>query len=276
MAVHYEAVHWIGYNSYEDIQFYEIGHQKCTPEYEYGPIIRDKFILHYVVSGKGRLILEGKEYEVCEGQAFVIPPGVLGYYQADKETPWYYIWIQFNGPKAVELLERAGVSVKTPMFSLGGEGENAQKCLMEIVEHHEEEYLCIGKLYEFFQIVVNASAKMDLKKESGEAAKQYVLRVMEYIAEKYSEPIRIQEIADYCGLDRSYLGKVFKVDTGHTPQEYLLMVRIQKAKALLTTSDMPVKHVGYSVGYSDPLAFSKAFKQEVGVSPKEYRRYGEQ
>lgn len=274
MAGQYEAIHWIGCSSYEDMQFYEIGHQKCTPEYSFGPIIRDRYVLHYVVSGKGKLFLEEEEYEVSEGQAFVIPSGVPAYYQADKETPWYYIWIQFNGPKSAELLERAEVSVKEPVFTFGDEGKNVRKCLMEIVDRHDEEYFCMGKLYEFFQIMVNTSAKMDIKKVGSDSAQQYVRRVTEYINEKYSEPIRIQEIADYCGLDRSYLGKVFKADTGYTPQEYLLLVRMQKAKALLETSDMPVKHVGYSVGYSDPLAFSKAFKLETGISPREYRKYG--
>ena len=94
---------------------------------------------------------------------------------------------------------------------------------------------------------------------------------MHYIAEKYSEPIHIQDIADFCGLDRSYLSKLFKEVTGYSPQRYLLTYRIKKAKELLESTELSIQHVSYSVGYNDPLAFSKFFKQETGLSPTQYR-----
>ena len=109
MALHYEAIHWLNYSNYEDLRFYEIGHQKCEPNYDYGPIIRDKFILHYVVKGKGRLEMDGQVFPVESNQAFVIPADVLSYYQADAAEPWEYIWLQFHGPKAVEILQKAGI-----------------------------------------------------------------------------------------------------------------------------------------------------------------------
>ena len=61
MAPQYEAIHWLNYSNYEDLRFYEIGHQKCDPGYDFGPIIRDKFILHYVVRGKGHLEMDGQK-----------------------------------------------------------------------------------------------------------------------------------------------------------------------------------------------------------------------
>lgn len=271
VAVHYDAIYWLNYSAYEDLRFYEMGRQKCTPGYGYGPIIRDKYILHYIISGEGRLEMDGKTFPVHANQAFVIPPGVLGYYEASMEQPWHYIWLQFHGPKAVELLQKAGITRKNPVFTPDGSCEKLERCLLEMLDMPTAEYSCIGKLYEFFQQLVDLSANQPQAIEKSDSALQYIRTVINYISQKYSEPIRIQEIADYCGLDRTYLGKIFKNATGYTPQKYLIMFRMKKAAQLLKETDIPIQHVSYSVGYNDPLSFSKVFKQEMGDSPTEYR-----
>lgn len=84
----------------------------------------------------------------------------------------------------------------------------------------------------------------------------------------------MQSIADFCGIDRSYLSKVFKYATGYTIQEYLIRFRIKKAKQLLKETAMPVQHVSYSVGYNDAFSFSKVFKKQTGMSPSVWRNEG--
>lgn len=95
---------------------------------------------------------------------------------------------------------------------------------------------------------------------------------MNFISEKYAEPIKISDIANYCGLNRSYLTRIFKYATNDTPQEYLIHYRINKARELLTTTDLPIQHIARSVGYLDPFAFSKLFKKKTGLSPTDYRK----
>ena len=63
MAVHYDAIHWLNLSSCEDIRFYEIGKQQCERGYSYGPIIRDKYVLHYVLSGEGSLTINQKTFQ---------------------------------------------------------------------------------------------------------------------------------------------------------------------------------------------------------------------
>lgn len=270
------TIHWLNFSSYEDLRFFEIGHQNCHSDYGYGPIIRDKYILHYVLSGKGELHLNGKITPIHPKQAFIIPPGVPGYYKADTENPWTYIWIQFHGPKATEMLQKAGLTGKSPVFTPNDCWQEMEDCLWDIINEPDAEYACMGRLYEFFQLMINYSSQPPKAKKKVDPSSEYVRRVIHYISEKYSEPIHIQEIADYCGLDRAYLSKLFKEATGYTPQRYLINYRINKAKQLLENTDLPIQHVSYSVGYSDPLAFSKFFRQEAGMSPTQYRKsYGE-
>ena len=65
----------------------------------------------------------------------------------------------------------------------------------------------------------------------------YIQTTIQFIRQKYSDPIRIQDIADYCGLNRSYLTRLFKHATGYTPQEYLAQYRINQAKQLLEENE---------------------------------------
>ncbi len=263
-------VHWLNYSSYEDLKFYEAGIQDCHPGYGYGPIIRDKYILHYILSGRGELHLDGQIIPIKEKQAFIIPPGVLGYYCADMENPWHYVWIQFHGPKAKEMLHKAGLTRKNPVFTPNEYCPEIEDCLENIIRNPTREYTCMGELYHFFQLLMDYSSNPPRSKHS-DHTNRYVQTVIHYITEKYSEPIRVQDIADFCGLDRAYLSKIFKETTGFSPQRYLINFRISKAKQLLEDTELPIQHVSYSVGYSDPLAFSKFFKQETGMSPTQYR-----
>lgn len=269
-----DGVWWLNYSQYEDLSLYEVGVQRCGPGYEFGPIIRDKYILHYVFQGEGVLELDHKSFPVREKQVFLLPANALVRYQASDANPWHYIWIHVQGFKVVELLQKAGLSRKTPVFTPTDSGERLASLLLGIFEHHDKEYTCMGNLYLFFQQLIDTTANKPEAEEETEPALNYIQWVVEYINQKYSEPISVQSIADFCGIDRSYLSKIFKYATGYTLQEYLIQFRIKKAKQLLKETALPVQHVSYSVGYNDPFSFSKVFKKQAGMSPTEWRQRG--
>ena len=104
----------------------------------------------------------------------------------------------------------------------------------------------------------------------------YVKHAVEYITQNYNKRIKINELADYIGVNRSYLTSSFKKAMGCSPQEYLVNLRMDKAKSLLKKTDIPINAVASAVGYTDQLAFSKIFKQNFGLSPKAYREQGEE
>ena len=81
------------YHGLDPVQF---GHEHCRLKHSFGPAVRQYWLLHYVVSGSGKFVREGKEYELSAGDIFVIPPFVETYYEADEKNPWHYIWIGFN------------------------------------------------------------------------------------------------------------------------------------------------------------------------------------
>jgi len=78
-------------------------------------------------------------------------------------------------------------------------------------------------------------------------------------------------IAAHICIDRYYLHRIFKNFTNKSPQEYLLCLRMEKAASLLQNTELRISDVSRSVGYSDPLLFSKTFKKSKGLSPSDFR-----
>ena len=266
----YDECYFINYDSYRDLCLYEIGKQACPPSYSFGPIIRHHYIFHYLTAGQGRLRLGDQEYIIHAHEGFIIPPNTLAYYAADSEDPWDYVWIHLDGPKIPELFQNAEINGDSPVFIPNAYPNPLGAIMQDLLVHHDRELYCIGKIYEFFDCVTQYST---CKQETQADLKlTYIRKIIDFIYVKYSEPIHMDDIAHICGLDRSYMTKMFKHATGHTPQEYLNSHRMKQAKKLLKDSDLSVQDIAYSVGYGDTFTFSKAFKRSTGYSPSDYRQ----
>ena len=100
----------------------------------------------------------------------------------------------------------------------------------------------------------------------------YIREAIAYIENNYQRDITIEELAEALKLNRSYFGKIFRQSTGKTPQRFIMNYRMIKAAELLAATDMPVNEVGASVGYDNPLHFSRAFKTIYNISPREWRK----
>ena len=265
-----DKVKFIDHTKSNDFYLFEVGRYKCIPSYSYGPIVRPKTIFHYVVSGKGYLILNEKRYDVESGQGFLIPAKCKAYYEADTEDPWEYTWIHIDGPRAMELFNSAGISEENPIYVPRSDSSVILDILGDIYDNSDRECYCYGKVYEFFDTIINLSKNQVLHDVDPRLA--YVKSAINFIRLKYSEPISVEEIAAACGLNRSYLSRLFKHATGYTPQEYLSSYRMKKATELLLESTESVSSIALRVGYSDAFTFSKAFKRFKEVAPSEYRK----
>lgn len=99
----------------------------------------------------------------------------------------------------------------------------------------------------------------------------YIHEALEYISHNFQNDISVEQIADICGLNRSYFGKIFKEAVGVTPQEFLLKYRMTKAAELLKLTQLSIGEISSAVGYENQLHFSRAFKSVYGASPKNWR-----
>ncbi len=103
--------------------------------------------------------------------------------------------------------------------------------------------------------------------------KKYVAeQVMEYMEQHYSEKLSLDQVAQTMYLSPFYLSRLFKNETGDTPMNYLIRVRMRRAGELLRSQrHTSIQDVARCVGYEDAYHFSKAFKKHYGMPPSKYR-----
>jgi two-component system response regulator YesN len=97
--------------------------------------------------------------------------------------------------------------------------------------------------------------------------------IIGYMHQHYAEPtLSMSAIADAYGIGAVRLPLDFKELSGMTPSEYLLLLRMEKAKELLGGTRMPVKDIGLMVGYYDASGFIRRFRQHMAMTPAQYRQ----
>jgi len=98
-----------------------------------------------------------------------------------------------------------------------------------------------------------------------------VLSAQEYCLKNYCEDTSISTMAAFCHLSERSLLRRFKAATGYTPKQYIIQLRVEKAKQLMEIEGMSIERVGYKVGYMDVSNFTKIFKKTSGVTPSEFK-----
>lgn len=205
----------------------------------------------------------------------MIQADVEAWYEADEEDPWCYMWVGFNGVKAKECMENAGFTLQQPVRSVECIPK-LTKCVDGILEEYQLSYECDlmrkGYLMMFFAALIADYKKKIPGNSHLYPGSVYVKYAVDYISEHFSEKIKINDLANYIGVSRSYLTSSFRKSMGCSPQEFLVNLRMEKAQSMLRKTDVPISAVAGAVGYTDQLAFSKMFKKYYKVSPKDYRK----
>ena len=260
-----------------DLYLNYCGKQICDPGHTYGPIARDEYLLHYIISGRGRFTVDGRVHELDRHKAFLIHPGIITEYCADTGDPWTYIWIGFNGIKAETSLKYANLDRENPVGEFQSETPLIA-CVDEMLKSskltYANELRREGCLFTFLSILIQEVQESDPDQNEvyDYPSRTYVEHALEFIDHHYSSNIRVSDIADYIGINRSYLSGCFRKHLNTSPQEYIINFRMDRACALLETSEYTIQAIASEVGYEDPLTFSKTFKSFRGLSPTEYRK----
>lgn len=259
-----------------DLYLNYCGMEECDPSHSYGPIARTEYLLHYILKGKGIYTVDGQTYHLGKHDSFIIYPDEITYYQADNEDPWTYIWIGFNGIKAETCLNYASLSRGNRVASFDCE-DTLVECVYGMLNASQLTYANDLKresyLFSFLSALIHEKHNSAVKTEEVHdyPYQVYVEHALEFIDHNYEKNIKVNDIANYIGINRSYLTNIFKKSLNLSPQEYLVNYRLNKACGLLKTTNLPVNIIASQVGYDDPLTFSKVFKNFFEVSPTTYR-----
>ncbi len=257
---------------FKDFHLCFCGFAECKPLHSYGPAARPNYILHYVMKGKGIYQVGETKYQLKEGQAFLIEPESLTFYQADKTDPWSYLWVGFGGTEAQRFVRDLGLNSRQLTCECEY-GEELKEIVFEMLHHTcstaENLYYLQGKLYQFFSVLARGIEIQQYSNDTKESI--HVQEAIAYIKNYYSQKITVEDIANYLALNRSYLYTIFMNSLGISPKEFLTEFRISRGKEQLALTDLSVEEIAVSCGYRNSLAFGKIFKQKVGITPTQYR-----
>lgn len=225
----------------------------------WGPGIRKKFVLHYVLFGSGFFC--GKK--VNAGDGFCIYPGELHEYHSSKGDPWLYFWVILGGAHAEYYIKNAIQPNADGLFS-----HDLTPQLTRLAEKLRLSQKPLGHfeaLSAFFGI-------LDVKSRSEDGENPIVRSAKNYIRNNCHTHLTVKSTAYALCINDRYLYNLFIRHAGISPKKYIDNCRIETASELLTDTDASISEIAFSVGFDDVSEFSRFWTARLGISPTEYRK----
>ena len=251
---------------------------KNHPKYEMAHHWHTNLELMRILKGNSTVQLNDRKYEVTKGDVLFINSEVV---HSALPKDCEYECIVFD-PHFVatnsEFEEFIGHIVNHDMFVREYSQDKKIKKnindLFDAMKEGKNKFIIAGILYTLFGEIINRNYFDEKLYTENENAKNiYKLKkVLNYIRTSYSKQITLKDMAQVAGVSPKYFCSFFKTMTSKTPVEYLTGYRIQKAAAILLSSDNSITDIAYSCGFNDLSYFIKVFKDLKGISPKQFRK----
>lgn len=249
-----------------ELKLLECGKEKCVANKKFSFTPKEYHLFHYVVSGKGYFIDNGKKYSLKRGHIFYISPGEGRHYFPDDEDPWTYIWLGFDGTMAQSFLNRSGFS-KTNSLFYDGEAHPLKDLFNGLYDVYQYAGFlnleCLGFGYQIFSRMMNLFSEETRLSDR----ERHLHNAKEFMHNNYQFDITILDIATNVGVSPNYLSSIFSDFEGISTKQFLTKIRMEKALQLLETNQLKVKKIAELVGYKNQLHFSGEFKKYYGYSP---------
>ena len=250
------------------------GFEQCAPGHDFGPFVRDHLLVHFVVAGKGIYRRKGWDYNVSAGQAFIILPNETTLYRSDDEEPWSYYWVGAAGAAIDETIAFLGLGAPETLVLSPRDADTfpslMQSCIDCFLRRVDNPLRTRGSLDLFLAAVYDETRGLN----AAAGAADVVEKALAYIHGSFSYDISFAWLIHQLGISRAHFYRMFKARTGHSPQQYLVRYRIEKAQKLLYRSTLNITEIAYSCGFSDPSHFARIFKAYVKLSPRAFQRNG--
>lgn len=233
------------------------------------------YILNLTTAGKG-YIYSGREYFTVEkGDLILFPPHIIHHYQRHPDNEcWYHRWVYFR-PRGFWKDFLQWEEVLDGIFITKHIDETAYKCIeklfIEIEEQSKSNQPYATELSENYLEQLLIRCKRLQPASFSRKIDSRILQAINYMMEDLKKDYSINEIAAHVYLSPSRLIHLFSQEMGMSILKWRDDQRINYAKYLLFTTNIPIGAISRNVGFTDPLYFSRVFKKKVGVSPKMFR-----
>ena len=252
----------------QNLPFFDINAFGCDAgNAHWGPGQRDKYQLHLVYSGKGYL----NGIPLSMGQGFISTPKTPEHYYQDKEHPWSYIWLT-SYDKAVYEIFKLFNADKNNIFNFNPKCIPILEDLAQFIRGNHLKTVNTSKLLEYFLKVLNTNLKIQVSPAVNSSnADMYFDFCVNYISTNIYKPLSISELTEVLGISQPYLYNIFKQKTGKSPKDYITDYKLAEAKRLLLETNLSITEISNSIGFNNPLVFSRFFSSKENVSPRNFR-----
>lgn len=255
-------------NTARQLFFYPVcsGLFRYEPGYSLARSRYDSFLIMAVTRGSCRVQTGARQYAAGPGDVVLLDCYAPHSYCTDKG--WEAIWLHFDGPQSRGYYDyitaQSGHMLRTAAFQ-------------DIVR-------LLNNIFQLFRNgtpiseprvsrdITDVLTQLALTQaESPNSTASSLGKSIAYLHEHFAEPINLRELAALSSLSPYYFTRLFTRETGLTPHQYLLSVRINSARFLLKSSAMSIKEIGFACGFTSESSFSTTFHKRTGQTPGQYR-----
>jgi AraC-like DNA-binding protein len=238
---------------------------RCEPAWVFRRTVMADFDLWYVLDGVGQVQIDGADHPAGARSFFLFPPGATITASHDPQHRLRVFVVHFDLPGAPRFRWRTqGAKVRDAVF------------FSALVRRCEASYRLGGVLARqqsaslIAQMLLHVCAEAE--QPAGPVPDSRISAVVELIREEPGRRWAVADLARRAGLSRSQFTRRFAVDTGLTPERFLIQARIERATQLLRETDMSIGQMAEALGYCDVFHFSRQYRQVTGKTASAHRR----
>ena len=236
---------------------------------------RNDYQLIYICEGQCVVTLDGTVQIAYPGDCILYRPGEAQDYLLAKKVKPHTYWIHFNGEVCQNLFETLLLqNVHIIKAEQNREVEHlvSRVCQYYNLEVPNRELICSGMMQTILALLSNELHKGN--PHTGEKGKDKISEVISHMKMVPNLNITVSECADFCKMSKVHFSRFFKQITGMPPVQFVLKIRIDRAKELLDFTDKPIAEIAEASGFPDQNYFARTFKKITGMSPTQYRNVG--
>lgn len=226
----------------------------------------ESYLLSYTYAGAGELVYGGSTYTLTPGSGFLIDCRIPHQYRTHGDF-WQHSDLHFFGGEADALYREYEKDRSAQFFFPADRYQPQLEGILKRYTGYSAHKNCFisGAISALIvEILLSNEAK------AGAMPPAYQ-NLVKYIETHYSQPISLDLLASRANVSKYHLCREFRKYTGHSPADYIIEFRINHAKFLLRSTDLPACKIGKQVGIPNETNFLRHFKKKTGLTPSQYR-----
>lgn len=238
--------------------------------WEQGRILSE-FQVVFIAEGTGVFeSASGGCHPIMSGFAFLLFPGEWHRYRPSTDTGWSEFWVGFDGRYAHELMRRS-FQPDSPVFAVAQPDEVREliRSIADLMQAGSAGYQQIMAA-RTVEVLARIRIPPPSDRDSTPLERKMRLARMALLENAAADP-DLQGLARRLGMSYSSFRSCFRKQTGSSPRQYQLQIRMNRAKALLSQTSLSVAEIAEQLGFSSLYYFSRYFKEKTGASPTAFR-----